>query len=290
MKNQTILLFLFISLGVFSQETPASWRSTPVKADGLATEWNLPLRFYNNETNMFFAIANDSNNLFLCFQIKDEKAQLKINEAGMKIELKSKGKLKCDATLDFPLADKKVNMGEEEKEKKERPDINELKNGFLIQNVNMSTAGFATQNGMLPIKDSSTIKVAINWDSKNVMTYEVIIPLKELFGATYSIKDLSKTITMKVEVNAFTRPDSPNSADGPSANSGGMGGGGMGGGGGGMGGGGMGGGGMGGGGMGGGGGRGGGGHHNGGGGTHEKGSLFETNRLKQSFVLSTQPW
>ena len=288
MKNITLILILFISLRSFSQETPASWRSKPVKADGLATEWNIPLRFYNNETNMFFAIANDSTTLYLCFQIKDEKTQLKINEAGMKIELKAKGKFKCDATLDFPLADKKVNMGEEEKEKKEKPDINEMKNGFLIQNVNMSTAGFATQNGMIPIKDSSSIKVAINWDSKNVMTYEVIIPLKELFGNTFLLKDLTKTITMKVEVNAFTRPDSPNSADGPSANGGGMGGGGMSGGGGMPGG--AGGGGMGGGGLGGGGGRGGGGHHNGGNGSNEKGSLFETNRLKQSFVLSTQPW
>src|SRR3954468_15059033 len=108
MKKLIFTLTLFISMCSFAQDAAMSkFRAKPIVVDGIANDWNLPLRFYNNETSLFFAILNDSNTLYLCFQTKDEKTQMRINKAGMQVELKAKGKLKCDATIDFPLTQKR---------------------------------------------------------------------------------------------------------------------------------------------------------------------------------------
>jgi hypothetical protein len=186
----------------------AKWRSQPMVIDGAAKEWSMPLRFYDSETKLFFAFVNDSTYLYLCFQSNDKRNQVKINLAGMKVLINTKGKEKHKASIDFPLTDSKLNFAREELNEEVEPDIPNLKNSFLLQNTNMLTKGFATQNGNFPIHDSTGINAALNWNEKNIMTYEIAIPLKELFGANYSAKDLSKTITLVVQVNAITREDS----------------------------------------------------------------------------------
>lgn len=279
MKKIIPVLLLFISVHAFSQETAdGKWRPMKITVDGLGSEWSSPLRFYNSETSLFFAMLNDSTDLYLCFEVRDEETQTKINEAGMRIELKSKGKLKCDASVDFPLMEKTEKTPQHEDMgdgtgggRKRHAETDDMRTTFILQNVNLMAKGFATQNGLLPIKDSAGLEAALNWDSKGMMTYELKIPLKELFGPAFSFQDVTKALTMRVEVNAFARPESSGGGGG----GGGMGGGGMpGGGGGGMG------------------GmtgtmppRGGGGHHSGG----ANSPMYEVKTLKQGFTLATAP-
>ncbi len=270
MKKIIVACSILQSLSFLSQESTAKWRAKPILIDGIANDWSLPLRFYGNETNLFFAIANDSSNLFLCFQAKDEQTQLKINEAGMKIELKAKGKLKCDATIDFPLTVKKENTDPSAEHKKQKPDIEHLKTGYILQNVNLSVKGFATQKGLVPIKDSAGINAAILWDNKNVMTYELRIPLTELFGTAFSLKEVTKAITMKVIVNGFERPPVTDNGNASSSMAGNTMGGGTGAASGGMGG-----------SMGGG--------NSGGGQRKESDPMFESTSMKQNFLLATGP-
>lgn len=215
MKKIISVLALFLVARAFSQETAdGKWRSMPIAIDGFGNEWSAPLRFYNSEASLFFAILNDSTNLYLCFEVRDEQTQTKINEAGMRIELKSKGKLKCDASIDFPLMEKKEQAppAEEGAEagagKKRHAEADETRNTYILQNVSLLARGFATQNGLLPVKDSAGIDVALNWDTKGEMAYELKIPLKELFGPGFSLQDVTKAISMRVEVNAFARPES----------------------------------------------------------------------------------
>src|SRR3954468_760069 len=106
--KKLILSFILLSGISFAQVdvATAKWKSNMV-VDGSASDWKLPLSFYNSETKLFFGIGNDSANLYLSFQSNDEGNQVKINCAGMSISLFSKGKNKCDATINFPLTDKK---------------------------------------------------------------------------------------------------------------------------------------------------------------------------------------
>lgn len=277
----TLAILFFILTGAFAQEdVRGKWKPKPVHVDGVPTEWNNPLRLYHAETVLFFDIENDSTTLYICFQCKDEPTQMKINKAGMKIEIKTKGKIKRVAAVSFPLTGKKEINAEEKDARAPLPDIEHLKHGFVLQNVDLSAEGFATQNGIIPLKDTSGIRAAINWDKNNVMTYELSIPLKELFGSGFSLADFTKAQVMKVEINSFNRPVSNSPEDSPASGGGGVGmSGGARGGMGGMGG-----------GMGGGGGRGGGGHHGGGArggqGSGSKDSQFDSKKMKQGFFLA----
>ncbi len=208
MKKQFyILALLFISRTIFAQldVSTAKWKSKVI-IDGKPDEWSLPLGFYNTETKLFFAVANDSNNLYLCFQSNDEGNQVKINVAGMSVSLSSKGKHRCNATINFPLTDKKSRFAEDDLIAEKKPDMASLKNTFILQNSNMDISGFASQKGVIPINDSSGINAAINWNQNFIMTYELRLPLKELFGKDYKLQDLTKTISIEVEVNAVTEP------------------------------------------------------------------------------------
>ncbi len=222
-KGRSFILFLFIfwilssSKYSYSQTSFSKFKTKTITVDGLASEWTMPLRFYNNETKLFFAMINDSANLYLVFQSNDERNQVKINRAGMRVGVSVKTKRKCNATLDFPLTDKKNRFAEEDIDSETKPDIAGLKNTFLIQNTNMAIKGFVTHDGVIPLKDSSGINVALNWDKNNIMTYELVIPFKELFGANYTTDDLLKVITLDVEVNAVTRVDEGGSVDGSQA-------------------------------------------------------------------------
>lgn len=208
-KYLLVLLIVFCNLFFKAQyDTPmAKWSTKPVVIDGFAKEWNTPLRFYDAETKLFFAFTNDSTHLYICFQSNDERNQVKINRAGMKVFITTKGKEKHKASIDFPLTDAKLNFAADDVNEEIVPDIPSLKNSFLLQNTNMGLKGFASQNGVHPISDTSGIHVAMNWNEKNIMSYEIAIPLSELYGKNYTAKDLSKTILMQVEVNAITRHD-----------------------------------------------------------------------------------
>lgn len=203
-----VSLLLLLNLALFSQTSVSTWKSNSVKIDGQATEWNKPLRFYDAETKLFFSFANDSSNLYLCFQSNDKRNQVKIHMAGMKVFVNTKGKEKHKTCISYPLTDSKVNFAREELNEEVEPDIDNLKDKFMLQNTNMLLSGFSKQNGNFPISDSTGIHAALNWNEKNIMTYELAIPLSELFGANYTPKDLKTVVTLIMEVNAVTREDS----------------------------------------------------------------------------------
>jgi hypothetical protein len=216
MKCRFLIPILFLSrFSALAQldVAPAKLQTRHVTIDGFAKEWVTPLNYYNVDTKLFFSVSNDSVNLYLCFQSKDESNQVKINCAGMSVNLSSKGRKKIDATIVFPLTDSKSRFAEEDLLKGKTPNISELKNTFLLRNTNMGLLGFVTQKGVVPIGDTSTIHAAINWDANNIMTYEIAIPLKELYGPHYTKADFSKAITLTVLVNAVTQPDDESSID-----------------------------------------------------------------------------
>lgn len=267
----------------------AKWITAPVTVDGNANDWHQPLNFYDPETKLLFAIANDSANIYLCFEAKDNATALKIMRAGMQIDLDTKGRHGRSAIIEFPLPPKERRelneadggdnrpAGDTSMQRGEfsdhKPDPAMFRQRFLTNNITMETKGFADANGVLPIRGRD-MSVAINWDEADNLFYEVKIPIKQLLDDGYTEDNILKEITLHVAVNGI-------SGAGGGGRGGGMQGGGMGG----MRGGGM----RGGGGMGRGGGMRGGGMHGGGmgGGSMQGGSngLGEKTSFKQKFVL-----
>jgi hypothetical protein len=202
-RNIPVIVLMFFSAISFGQDEIArsSWITSPVKIDGKPQEWKLPLRYYDAVTKLFFAFANDDKNLYVCFQAPDEMTQVKIMRAGIEVYLSVKGKHKVSVT--FPLAQQTVPAASQnDNNVQQNQDRKNQRTSFILQSTLMEVKGFQTKNGFIPINDSSGINAAINWDENDKLTYEISIPLKEWFGINYTVADISKDITLDIEINA----------------------------------------------------------------------------------------
>ncbi|MEP6948919.1 MAG: hypothetical protein ABI863_06585 [Ginsengibacter sp.] len=202
-RNIPPIVLMFFSTISFAQDEIAksSWVTSPVKIDGKPQEWKLPLRYYDAGTKLFFAFANDDKNLYLCFQAPDEMSQVKIMRAGMEVYLSVKGKHKV--SVSFPLAQQSVPTPlQNDNNSQPGQELKNRRTSFILQNTLMEVKGFETKNGFIPINDSSGINAAINWDENDKLTYEMSIPLKEWFGINFTAPDMSKDITLDIEINA----------------------------------------------------------------------------------------
>ena len=230
-KNIFTIAFILASHLLFAQDDipKSSWITSPVKIDGNAQEWKLPLRLYDDNTKLFFGFANDDKNLYLCFQTSDEINQMKIMRAGMKIYLTTKGKDKHKVSINFPLEEKASPAPTTNEDTVQQAfEHRNRRAAFFTKDTLMEVKGFATRSGIIPINDNSGINAAINRDDENKLTYEISIPLKELFGSDYSTADLSKDIFLDAEVNPVSKSGHSGSGGGFSGRGGGgrMGGGG----------------------------------------------------------------
>ena len=231
MKNSFfLLLIILMDMRTYSQTDVATarWMKQPATIDGINTEWG-SLNFYDDETQLSFAIANDSNNIYLCFESADDLGQMKLMHAGMKITLSTKGKPKHEASVLFPLPQPEhTPEGDSMHNKNITADYNRsvynkesFREHFISNHSTMQVTGFATRNGDISTKDTS-ICAAINWDSTSNLIYEIAIAKKEFFGAAYSSKDAMDDITLSVEINALKNAEGDGKYAGHNSGGGGM--------------------------------------------------------------------
>ena len=214
-KSIFALLFLMVGLFSFSQDSPSStWAKNKVVIDGQPYEWNLPLKNYDNVTGLFFDLENDGTNLYLCFQTKNEMNEEKILRSGMKIILSSKINGKHKSIIDFPLPASKLPESKDEVKPDPLSPHENRHASMLEKDTLMEVKGFTSKDGIISSRDVSSIHAAINWDSSRVFTYELAIPLVEMFGSGYDLKDLSKGIFLDVIINPVHSDNSQNRGQG----------------------------------------------------------------------------
>ncbi|MBL7812345.1 MAG: hypothetical protein JNL57_09000 [Bacteroidetes bacterium] len=211
------ILFLWALAGsqlLWSQTDVVSRRiSGPLVIDGLATEWPQPFPYYDAETRLQFALANDSHNLYICFKTADPLLQVKINQAGMETGIQQKGKTRRNAIVEFPFVlqgmeqDALVGPGTTK-----LPDIQLLRDYYLSDDSVLFTSGFNKLNGLQRRSGICAIKAALNWDSTQAMYIEYCIPLGELADP----KDKNwagKELLLKVDVHAPEKPGGETTAN-----------------------------------------------------------------------------
>jgi hypothetical protein len=267
----------------------SGWQSTPVSADGNASEWRIPLRFYDSDTKLNYTLSNDDEKIYLCVRIVDELSQAKVIRNGLNIwfDTLAKKNKQCGILYPVPSLNAEDNQsdgvgsgggrgGHHGDKRSGGGDVDAVKNKFLRQANQMQLIGF--KKGIpdyLASDNEYGINVSINWDVNNIMIYEAVIPFKTFYKPSLNAKDSLRNFDFSMTIHGFPAPEKKD--DGGGSGSGG--GGGMPGGGGGAAGGGMpGGGGMGGGGRGGMGGGGGGGR----GGGRSMGAAAEVNPMYET--------
>ena len=182
-------IFLFILIlsccgTVLAQDgvSAARWQASPVIADGNNEEWKKPLNLYDAVTGLLFTVANDSNNLYLCFTCNDERKVTKLMKAGWTVEVfsKEKGK-KFNAEIAFPAIQMISEPGKDEGVTSSAP--SDFKNETALYRLNVKTVGikgFVTSNGSIPLLNNNGINVGIGADNTQAIIYELVVPLKEL--------------------------------------------------------------------------------------------------------------
>lgn len=204
-----------ISTAYAQDVSTAKWTMQPVTIDGAAEEWHQPLNFYDSETKLLFAISNDSANIYLCFEAKDNMTQMKIMRGGMRVELDTKGRNGKSASIDFPLPPKeREEMGEGDNSHPGSEGGDTSMHGgfgsgirgaemwhqrFLTNNITMELKGFASLNGIVPVRGRD-ISVAMNWDDAANLFYEIKIPISQLLDDGYTADNVLKEITLHAEV------------------------------------------------------------------------------------------
>ena len=219
--RQISSIFAILVLGSCSSEMyQATWQTKKVVADGNPTEWSLPLRYSDPKSGLQCNITNDETNLFICIRATEQPAQMKILSSGMVIWLDPSGKNKETVGIKFPLPGmhNKKPSGEDV-----QPDIIQgkkhdrmnLEEQFQLQKPEITLTGFKPEyNGTFHPSDAKGIKAAIDWDEKNNMTYELVIPLKSFYSKDIKALRDNPVVGFKINIAAITRPQGSGSHGG----------------------------------------------------------------------------
>lgn len=225
-----LLLFFSIvitAIQVFSQNSviESKWTSTPILADGNYSDWNSQPFLLDQSSKLYYAIANDSSNIYLCFKVSKSFTQMQIVRAGLNIKLVSKN---SKGRIKYPLKmknDTETEIGFPKTGKHDGFDAKWLKQLYRQTNATMAIKGFNTKKGIYSTNTKNWINVALGWDDIENMYYEVTIPFKNYFGENYTKQDLLKEITLKVDLettdepmNRGDRPGSGGGVAGPGGN------------------------------------------------------------------------
>ncbi|HCC69611.1 MAG TPA: hypothetical protein DEQ09_00440 [Bacteroidales bacterium] len=187
--------------------------------DGLTNDW--PHDFLQTDTygEMYYSFKFDNNSLYLCFQTFIPAIQQKILNSGVLLKLKSKGKNKVNAQIEYPL---KSDL-ERDRRPANRPvnkeqftpsrDSMDIRSNRFEWMTDMKTKGFISQNGTMPTSGQG-IEVAINRTMKNSLCYEIRIPFKELYAGGLNNENINNPITIKMTIDAISAPGSRPGASG----------------------------------------------------------------------------
>jgi hypothetical protein len=224
------------------------WQSGPVTVDGKATEWQIPLQFYDAKTKLSFSISNDMANLYICIRATDETTELGILHTGMQLWIDTACKKNRQIGIQFPIVQREqgastdrhgsrqqgseeVNSADEvAKSYTDMPDtgkINRMHRHFSNSPKQMRIMGFNNvPDGLMELPSIYPINVSIGWDNSGAMIYEASIPINTIYKRPFTIADSNKVLGLSFNVTVMPKRSSNTGHGG--GMSGGMRGGGMG--------------------------------------------------------------
>ncbi len=190
-------------------------QTKPIIVDGDASDWQLPLAYYDKETKLSFTVSNDSTKLYFCLEAFDQELQTKIVRGGLQIYIDTNGGSGKDISLLFPVpstfqrsgAGNSSNGGYGLSSDNYDP-IGALRRSFFRSQANeLQLTGFLPPaGGIVPLKNAFGIEVCINWDTiNNVLNYEAAIPFPTFYKRVLVPSDSAKIIGLTFTVNGVTR-------------------------------------------------------------------------------------
>lgn len=182
------------------------WQSKPVTIDGKATEWRIPLDYFDDKTKLNFSITNDNTNLYFCIRATEDETQKGIIHSGLQIWIDTTGGKKKQVGVRFPVIERGVSSSESSSGRHsqyetsdetagETPAAHSLKNHYEEVSKQMMLKGFNNApDGLAQVPNMYGINACLDWDTNNIMIYEVAIPFNTFYKKSLSPSDSSKVL------------------------------------------------------------------------------------------------
>ncbi len=197
-KNE---LLLFLSLGLLLFQSCTSpliyksiWQDKPVSIDGKATEWKIPLDYFDDKSKLNFSVSNDNKNIYICVRATEEETQKGIIRNGLQIWFDTVGGKKNQVGIQFPIVQiRQKETGSAGGQPGEISGAHSLKSQYSGTPRQIKLTGFTgVPSGFAETPNMYGINACLNWDTNNIMIYEACIPFGTFFKATLSPSDSSK--------------------------------------------------------------------------------------------------
>ena len=190
--------------------------------DGKADEWKTENIQTDKDTKVSYAVHNDASGIHILLKGGDMMLQTKVLTGGVQIFVDPSGKKSKAIGLNYPLpgkferpqferrtvtsgdtsqrrrmSDTAFRGGRPDSSRRRQFDVKKMRERSLAQKKDIELYGFTDEsNGLSDIKESP-VKVAISWDDKDSMVYEINIP--------YSLFTKAPTVGDKISIGFVMR-------------------------------------------------------------------------------------
>ena len=213
MKYVLVSALMLFTLSSYSQkkvEFQSTKINTEILVNGIGDEWPQPFQFSNEKIS--YGISNDDNYIYLIVQSFDRNIQQKIMRSGITLNLSTKGKKKKKLVVYYPIRSSDDNPTLQQTQRPSA-DLQQSRQSLEGRNLRLSKntsemkiKGFETVKGKIPSKNEGGINAAISFESENLITYELAIPIQEISGDNSLHDSEELSIEMKLQINAIPQP------------------------------------------------------------------------------------
>jgi hypothetical protein len=210
---QTLLLgALCTCSATVAQVSTSKWQPQSIVIDGDGSDWGTLPRFFNVDSNMKYEFRNDDQNLYIILRAAERMTQTQMLTAGFYVKLKVKTSPPIKVSLYFPSL-KKGEMPPMIISQEGKTDKLNYKTTTGDQTIPKDTAileGFQYTKGKITSesKDEKGFTFARSKTSRELATYEIRVPLREIFGNGYTMENVSSTpIQLQVSINDLSQND-----------------------------------------------------------------------------------
>ena len=205
-KSITLIIALvsLINLASFSQKKAdlitTRWAFNAVAADGVLNDWPDSLTMFNKETNLYYGLANDNQNVYLAIRSASKQDLTKILAGGISFSANIEGKKKDAPTVIFPVLDRTPGKSRNTREELE---VEERQKQILSRIKDIKVAGFKEIiDGGISLQNTYGIRAAASFDKNDNLVQEIIIPLSLLNLRTLN----GGEVTYSIRVNGMQGP------------------------------------------------------------------------------------
>jgi len=208
----TLFTVLSLFTGVMAQVSTSKWQPQSIVIDGDGSDWGTLPRFFNAESNVKYEFRNDDRNLYIILKAADRSTQMQMLTAGFNVKLKVKTSPPLKVGINFP-ALKKGEMPPmiiNPDGKPDRLDYKTTTNDLVIPKDTAILDGFQFSKGKITSEnpDEKSICFSRSKLNRELATYEIRIPLSEIFGNGYTLESVSSNpIQLQVNINELTQKD-----------------------------------------------------------------------------------